>query len=149
MTDAKHWVISATLSTAPGLSFDKGGHPVEPLAAGLSPAEFLLLSAAGCMALSLKAAALASGTSLTVIRVTASGRKPLGAPSRLSDVDLQIALIPALAREGIERLIADAQQMCTVTNTIRDSARLTVRIDPAALTHIGTTQPAPITGDPA
>ena len=144
--------MSATLSAAPSLAYEKDGQLVEPFAAtgeGLCPVEFLLLSAAGCMALSVKAAALAAGKPLSVIRVTAAATKCGDAPSRLSDVDLQIALVPALTHGESAQLIAAAQQLCTVTNTVRDSARLAVRIDPAALSYTDRTHPTPLSGDHA
>ena len=152
MTTAKRWAISATLSTARGLSFQKDGQSLDPMTdsgSGLSPMQYLLLSAAGCMALSLRAAALDAGKPLQSIRVTAAGTKPGASPSRLSHVELQVVLVPVLTPEEADALIAAAQQLCTVTNTIRDSAQFSVHIGPSAVAQAARTHPAPLTGDSA
>jgi uncharacterized OsmC-like protein len=116
----KIWSITAKLDCA-GLTFVQGGAQVAaPSITGaiLSPVEYLLFAIAGCLALSVKAAALARQQPFSSVEIVATGAKASRPPSRLGGLDLQVSLGTPLPYSEANLVLREAKQLCTVTNTI-------------------------------
>jgi uncharacterized OsmC-like protein len=84
----------------------------------VSPVEFLLISAATCFALSVRAVLLTRKLSGAAFEVVATGEKTLDAPSRLNRITLAVIFGDGLDESGAVAIADDAKSLCTVTNTI-------------------------------
>jgi uncharacterized OsmC-like protein len=118
---SKKWSISAALDGASAPIYSKGDLEVAPLGPAplsLSPVEYLLLAASGCLALSIKAAAERLNQPFTSVRVVACGEKATGFPSRLKHIDVEASFATALPSSEANRVLEDAKRLCTVTNTL-------------------------------
>jgi uncharacterized OsmC-like protein len=116
----KQWSIVATARSG-GLSFSKAGQEIvstgDPKLA-LSPVEYLLLAAAGCLALSIQAAIIGRKRTFSWVRVLAAGEKAADLPSRLHRLELRVAFGEIFEAPEAAVILEEAKRLCTVTNTL-------------------------------
>lgn len=111
--------------TGTGAAIDNGRGAVlssvfSPIAKGFSPIELLAASLAACMDASVRIAARREGISpLGALDVAVIATKAEGAPSRLQRFDVTVTFANDIAPEIKARLVAAAEDICTVSNTLR------------------------------
>jgi uncharacterized OsmC-like protein len=126
----KRWSVSAiSLGRAP-LSLFCDGRPLTQTAPAtidnVSPVEYLLVSAATCFALSVRAVLQARKLSGIDFEVAATGEKAPDLPSRLNHIALAAVFRYGVDESQAAAIAADAKSMCTVTNTILRTPDITV-----------------------
>lgn len=92
----------------------------------VSPVEYLLISAAACFALSIRAVLLARKLSGLAFEVVATGEKTLDSPSRLNHIALSVIFGNDIDESRAAAIANDAKSLCTVTNTILGSPAISV-----------------------
>ena len=118
----KRWVVSATAMPKQPLMFSCGGRPLTRGVIGepdnLSPVEYLLVSIAGCFALSCFGALRNRQAPPTPVEVTVTGEKAPDGPSRVGWIALSVVFGGATSQEEASVIAQEAKHLCTVTNTI-------------------------------
>ena len=118
----KQWVVSATAMPKQPMALSCGGRPLTPGVIGapdnLSPVEYLLVSIAGCFALSCCGALRHRKGPPTPVEVTVTGEKALDAPSRVARIVLTVVFGGGMSQEEAAVIAQEAKHLCTVTNTI-------------------------------
>jgi uncharacterized OsmC-like protein len=84
----------------------------------ISPVQYLLISAASCFALSVRAVLLARKLSGAAFEVVTTGEKALDAPSRLNHIAIAVIFGDHIGESQAVAIANDAKALCTVTNTI-------------------------------
>lgn len=94
--------------------------------AGFSPLDLLYSALAGCLALSARHAAAQQGLGDRIdgIRVEVGGEKAAGEPSRIAAVRLRLIVTGTISAAEREALVAEAERLCTVSNTLAAGVRL-------------------------
>jgi uncharacterized OsmC-like protein len=92
----------------------------------VSPVEYLLISAATCFALSVRAVLLPRKLSGLAFEVVATSEKALDLPSRLNHIALTVIFGSDIDQSRAAAIANDAKSLCTVTNTILNSPIIAV-----------------------
>ena len=89
--------------------------------AGFSPIDLLYASLASCLVLSLRIAAVRKGIAdkLDEVRVHVTGDKAEEGPSRVARLHIRFAISGGIDEATRGDLIAAAEEICTVSNTLR------------------------------
>ena len=92
-------------------------------APGYSPVDFLYAAVAGCLALSARIAASEMHLldQFVEARVAVTGRKAKEPPRRITHLDIAIEIEGDFDEATKHALIERAEELCTVSNTLRDS----------------------------
>ena len=118
----KRWVVSATATPKQSMTLACAGRPLTQSKTGsvddVSPVELMLLSIAGCFALSCRAALKARKATPTPVEVTVTGEMAHDAPSRVSRITLAVIFGHGMSSDEAAAIAQDAKRLCTVTNTI-------------------------------
>lgn len=126
----KRWSVSVSSSAKEPLKIFCDGRPLTQSAPAtvdhVSPVEYLLISVAACFALSCRAALKSRKRALGSFEVVATGEKASDPPSRISRIDVVAAFRDGIDEAEAAAIAADAKLLCTVTNTIAGSPRITV-----------------------
>lgn len=126
----KRWSVSVSSSANEPLKIFCDGRPLTQSAPAtvdhVSPVEYLLISVAACFALSCRAALKSRKRALGSFEVVATGEKASDPPSRISRIDVVAAFRDGIDEAEAAAIAADAKLLCTVTNTIAGSPRITV-----------------------
>ncbi|MBZ9821590.1 OsmC family protein [Mesorhizobium sp. CA4] len=95
-------------------------------APGFSPLDLLYASLAACMVLSARIAATRLGVvdRLGEVRADVSGGKAKDEPSRVETFIVRLEITGDLDAAMKERILADAEDICTVSNTLRGAPSL-------------------------
>ncbi|MBZ9849389.1 OsmC family protein [Mesorhizobium sp. CA14] len=95
-------------------------------APGFSPLDLLYASLAACMVLSARIAATRLGVAdrLGEVRANVSGDKAKDEPSRVETFIVRLEITGDLDAAMKERILADAEDICTVSNTLRGAPAL-------------------------
>lgn len=115
------------LVTPTGGTLDIVTGPSQP---GFNPLDLLYASLASCMAMSARIAAHRMGVheSIREIRVEASGQKADEGPSRIARFDILFTIDGDIDAETKLAIVHDAEQICTVSNTLGENPGLTLRL---------------------
>jgi len=118
----KHWVVSALANPKHPMAISCDGRPLKQTSIGtldgVSPVEFLLISIAGCFALSCCGALKARGFPPTAVEVIVTGEKARDAPSRVGKITMATLFARGMSAEDAAAIAQDAKHLCTVTNTL-------------------------------
>ena len=95
-------------------------------APGFSPLDLLYASLAACMVLSARIAANRLGVAdrLGEVRAEVNGEKAKDEPSRVETFNVRLEIAGDLDAATKERILADAEDICTVSNTLRGAPAL-------------------------
>ena len=95
-------------------------------APGFSPLDLLYASLAACMVLSARIAATRLGVAdhLGEVRAQVGGEKAKDEPSRVETFTVSLEISGDLDAAMKERILADAEDICTVSNTLRGAPAL-------------------------
>lgn len=95
-------------------------------APGFNPLDLLYASLAACMVLSARIAATRLGVAdrLGEVRADVSGEKAKDEPSRVETFTIKLEITGDLDVATKERILADAEDICTVSNTLRGAPAL-------------------------
>lgn len=95
-------------------------------APGFNPLDLLYASLAACMVLSARIAATRLGVAdrLGEVRADVGGGKAKDEPSRLETFNIKLEITGDLDAAMKERILADAENICTVSNTLRGAPTL-------------------------
>ena len=98
--------------------------------AGFNPLDLIYSSVAACMALSARIAASKLGLKdrLTDVRVEVKGDKAHEGPSRIERFEITFHFAGDLTEEEKHRLAEMAEEICTVSNTLRGEPKFTVAV---------------------
>ncbi len=98
--------------------------------AGFSPLDLIYSSVAACMALSARIATgkLGLGDRLTDVRVEVKGEKAHDGPSRIELFNVTFHFDGDLAHNEKHRLAEMAEEICTVSNTLRGDPKFTLTV---------------------
>ncbi|MFC7064352.1 OsmC family protein [Brucella rhizosphaerae] len=98
--------------------------------AGFNPLDLLYASVAACMALSARIAAtrLELREKLTDVRVEVKGDKAHEGPSRIERFDITFHFDGDLTEDEKHRLAEMAEEICTVSNTLRGDPKFDLKI---------------------
>ena len=98
--------------------------------AGFNPLDLIYSSVAACMALSARIAAtkLELKDKLTDVRVEVKGDKAHDGPSRIERFDITFHFGGYLTEDEKQRLAEMAEEICTVSNTLRGESKFTVAV---------------------
>ena len=122
---AKTWSVRATSIGSQPLAIRCNERPFDQGAPGLlgapTPVEYLLISVAGCFALSCRMALAQQHRSVEWFDVVVRGTKAPDAPSRLQSIEIEVVFPAGLAAEA-ESIVQHAKRLCTVTNTLSRSS---------------------------
>jgi uncharacterized OsmC-like protein len=90
-------------------------------APGFNPLDLLYASLAACMVLSARIAANRLGVAdrLGEVRAEVTGEKAKDEPSRVETFNIKLEIAGDLDAATKERILADAEHICTVSNTLR------------------------------
>jgi uncharacterized OsmC-like protein len=90
-------------------------------APGFSPLDLLYASLAACMVLSARIAATRLGVAdrLGEVRAEVNGEKAKDEPSRVETFNIRLTITGDLDAATKESILADAEDICTVSNTLR------------------------------
>lgn len=125
--------FGATASTGrdglPEVTSETGGRlsvVTRPSAEGFSPVDLLAASLASCIAISVQASARAEGWLASIERVTVRviPEKAGDGPSRIARFVTTVAIDGPLDAEIKAKLVAAAETICTVSNTLRAGAEI-------------------------
>jgi uncharacterized OsmC-like protein len=129
MSGNKHWTIRAVSNAGAALVFERQGEALfvnGAQAAEISPVEYLLIAAAGCLALSCRAVLGDGDESGSSVEVTALGSKAAEPPSRLERIDLAVRLGSEIDAAEAASIVQKAKKLCTVTNTLLGSVAIQI-----------------------
>ncbi|TPI11961.1 OsmC family protein [Mesorhizobium sp. B4-1-3] len=95
-------------------------------APGFSPLDLLYASLAACMVLSARIAATRLGVAdrLGEVRAEVTGDKAKDEPSRVETFTVRLEITGDLDVATKQRILADAEDICTVSNTLRRAPAL-------------------------
>lgn len=95
-------------------------------APGFSPLDLLHASLAACMVLSARIAATRLGVAdrLGEVRAEVSGEKAKDEPSRVETFKIRLEIAGDLDAATRQRILDDAEEICTVSNTLRGAPAL-------------------------
>ncbi|CDX22262.1 OsmC family protein [Mesorhizobium plurifarium] len=95
-------------------------------APGFSPLDLLYASLAACMVLSARIAATRLGVAdrLGEVRADVTGEKAKDGPSRVETFTVKLEITGDLDTATKQRILADAEDICTVSNTLRGTPAL-------------------------
>ncbi|BCM18600.1 OsmC family protein [Mesorhizobium sp. J8] len=95
-------------------------------APGFSPLDLLYASSAACMVLSARIAATRLGLAdrLGEVKAGVTGDKAKDEPSRVETFHVKLEITGDLDTATKQRIIADAEDICTVSNTLRGAPAL-------------------------
>ncbi|PAP98530.1 OsmC family protein [Mesorhizobium mediterraneum] len=95
-------------------------------APGFNPLDLLYASVAACMVLSARIAATRMGVaaSLGEVRADVSGEKAAGDVSRIGQLTITLDISGDLDEATKKRIVEDAETICTVSNTLRETPEL-------------------------
>ncbi|RWL47602.1 MAG: OsmC family peroxiredoxin [Mesorhizobium sp.] len=95
-------------------------------APGFNPLDLLYASLAACMVLSARIAATRLGVAdrLGEVRADVGGEKAKDEPSRVETFNIKLEITGDLDAATKERILADAEDICTVSNTLRGAPSL-------------------------
>ncbi|AZO24652.1 MULTISPECIES: OsmC family protein [unclassified Mesorhizobium] len=95
-------------------------------APGFNPLDLLYASLAACMVLSARIAANRLGVAdrLGEVRADVSGEKAKDEPSRVVTFTIQLEISGDLDAATKQRIVEDAETICTVSNTLRGAPAL-------------------------
>jgi uncharacterized OsmC-like protein len=93
----------------------------------VSPVEYLLISAASCFALSIRAVLLARKLAGIGFEVVTTGEKVPNSPSRLNHIALTVIFAGDIDESRAAAIANDAKSLCTVTNTILNTPVIAIR----------------------
>ncbi|CDX24474.1 OsmC family protein [Mesorhizobium sp. ORS 3324] len=90
-------------------------------APGFNPLDLLYASLAACMVLSARIAANRLGVAarLGEVRAEVSGEKAKDEPSRVETLSIRLEIAGDLDAATRQRIVEDAETICTVSNTLR------------------------------
>ncbi|UCI06492.1 OsmC family protein [Mesorhizobium sp. B1-1-8] len=93
---------------------------------GFNPLDLLYASLAACMVLSARIAATRLGVTaqLGEVRAQVSGEKAKDEPSRVEKFIIRLDIAGDLDEATKQRIVKDAEDICTVSNTLRTSPEL-------------------------
>ena len=118
----KRWVVCAKAAPRQPMTIACDGRPLTQSALGsldnISPVEYLLISIAGCFALSCLGALKARKMPPTAVEVMVTGEKARDSPSRVGRIALAATFAQGLSDQEAVDVANDAKKLCTVTNTI-------------------------------
>lgn len=99
-------------------------------AAGFNPLDLLYASLAACIALSLKGAATKLGLSerMGEVQVAVRGQKAADGPSRVEAIEAVCTIDGDLSGTEREALLHLAEELCTVSNTLKGGPAITARL---------------------
>ena len=97
-----------------------------PSEAGFSPLDLLFASLAGCMVLSARMAAARLGVAdrLGEVRAEVGGEKAKDEPARIETFNVRLDIAGDLDAATKQRILDDAEEICTVSNTLRGAPAL-------------------------
>ena len=126
------WHVSVKAPGEGPLSVVVNGHPFNQEGPGslqpFSPVEYLLVSVAGCFALSCRAALSARGAAPQSFAVEVRASKARTGASRLESIQIVVHFAAALAGDDAAAVVRKAKELCTVTNTIAAAAPVHVEL---------------------
>ena len=125
MAGDKSWTIRAVSDEGAGVAFYRREQALflgGAQAASISPVEHLLIAAAGCLALSCRAAL--AGTHRSRLEVIVLGRKAPEPPSRLARIDIAVRFGSEIDPVEARSIVEKAEKLCTVTNTLLTSVAI-------------------------
>ncbi|OHV90207.1 OsmC family protein [Mesorhizobium sp. ORS 3428] len=95
-------------------------------APGFNPLDLLYASLAACIVLSARIAAARLGVAdrLGEVRAEVSGEKAKDEPSRVETFNVRLAIAGDLDAATRQRIVEDAETICTVSNTLRGAPAL-------------------------
>ncbi|RUT96784.1 OsmC family peroxiredoxin [Mesorhizobium sp. USDA-HM6] len=95
-------------------------------APGFNPLDLLYASLAACMVLSARIAATRLGVAdrLGEVRADVSGEKAKDEPSRVEKFNIRLEIAGDLDTATKQRIVEDAETICTVSNTLRGAPAL-------------------------
>ncbi|CDX41259.1 OsmC family protein [Mesorhizobium plurifarium] len=95
-------------------------------APGFSPLDLLYASLAACMVLSARIAATRLGVAdrLGEVRADVSGEKAKDGPARIETFTIKLEIAGDLDAATKQRILAGAEDICTVSNTLRGTPAL-------------------------
>ena len=95
-------------------------------AQGFNPLDLLYASVAACMVLSARIAATRLGVAaeLGEVRAEVSGEKAKDEPSRVEKFNIRLDIAGDLDVATKQRIVEDAEAICTVSNTLRTPPEL-------------------------
>ncbi len=95
-------------------------------APGFNPLDLLYASLAACMVLSARIAASRLGVAaeLGEVRAEVSGEKAKDEPSRVQKINIRLDVAGDLDAATKQRIVEDAEVICTVSNTLRAAPEL-------------------------
>ncbi|KUM24954.1 osmotically inducible protein OsmC [Mesorhizobium loti] len=95
-------------------------------APGFNPLDLLYASLAACMVLSARIAATRLGIAdrLGEVRADVSGEKAKDEPSRVETFNIRLEIAGDLDAVTRQRIVEDAEAICTVSNTLRGAPAL-------------------------
>jgi uncharacterized OsmC-like protein len=98
--------------------------------AGFNPLDLIYASVAACMALSARIAAtkLELREKLTDVRVEVKGDKAHEGPSRIERFDITFHFDGDLTADEKHRLAEMAEEICTVSNTLRGDPKFDLKV---------------------
>ncbi len=117
----KRWSVSARAEGAAALRYHCAGQALQAdtgMIVNVSPVEHLLLSIAGCFALSCRAVIAKRGLPPLFFEVVVSGSKAPDYPSRLAKIEVLASFEDAISAGDAQALAAEAKTLCTVSNSI-------------------------------
>jgi len=130
-TTPRIWTVSATSTLADPLEYHCGEHcltgPGALTLERISPVEAMLLSVAGCFALSCRPVFARLDVPRTGYRVVVHGTKAAGTPARIAQIDIVVDFAPGLSASDADQIVTQAKKLCTVTNTLSDAPAISVR----------------------
>ncbi len=102
---------------------------------GFNPLDLLYASLAACIVLSARIAASRLGVAdkLEEVRVRVTGEKAHEEPSRIARFNIDIELDGDLDNAARQRIVETAEEICTVSNTLRGDAEFITKLANNAL----------------
>ena len=118
----------ATITSATGgkIALNRGASDT-----AFSPLDLLYAAIAGCLVVSARTAASRRGVldHLTEVRVHVGGEKAPDRPARVTRLLVRFTISGDFDAAMRAALVADAEEMCTVSNTIRGKAEFVTMIE--------------------
>jgi uncharacterized OsmC-like protein len=129
----KQWVLTVVSPASGQLAVLRDGTalPSEIGPGATTPVELLLASIGTCFALSCWAAFASRGLERMGFEVRVIGRKDAQPPSRLSSINLRVTFDVSLPLVEAQAVIASAERLCTVTNTMTFEPPCAIELDVA------------------
>ncbi|MCX8293032.1 OsmC family protein [Phyllobacterium sp. 0TCS1.6A] len=97
---------------------------------GFSPLDLIYASLSACIALSARMAAARLGVAerLGEVRVRVTGEKAADEPSRVERFIIEIEIDGQLDDETKHRIVEAAEEICTISNTLRGAPQFVTRV---------------------